>query len=211
MGVLIANRGRLIAVAQALIGAAVLAFASPAAAQVFDTGIVSNPASGSLTIPVTATVVASCQFNGVGPSGTYNVPNINAGFTNDFDFSVNCNSAFRVGVVSTNGALVTPGAISSGYTNSAPYQVSLDLVSDTANTGIVQCDASTLTASSGSPCSTFAGTASLTNGLHVNGPSSSTGNTSFVRVSAPAYAGSNILIASTGYTDTLTVTISPSA
>ena len=51
------------------------------------------------------TVASSCQFAGTGPAGTFNVPNVNAGFTDDFDFSVSCSTAFRVGVVSANRRL----------------------------------------------------------------------------------------------------------
>jgi hypothetical protein len=209
VGVLHDKRTRLFAIAQAVIGAAVLAIASPAAAQLA-TGTVTAPASGTLGIPVTATVAASCQFNGAGPSGSYNVPNLNAAFSNDFDFSVSCSSAFRVGVVSSNGALVAPGTVSPGYTASAPYTVSLDLKGDTLDTGLISCDASTLTVSAGSPCASFRGPSSTTQGLRLGGPSTGTANTSLIRVSAPTYSGANTLIASSGYTDTLTVTISAS-
>ena len=194
-----------------MIGAAVLAFASPAAAQL-STGTITNPSSGSLSIPVTAKVAASCQFNGTGPSGFYNVTNINAGFTNDFDFSVSCSGAFRVGVVSSNGALTAPaGALPAGFTASAPYNVTLDLKGDTLDTGQIVCAASTLTVASGSPCTQFRGPSSGTQGLLLNGPSTGTSNTSLVRISAPAYSGVNTLIATNTYADTLTVTISPSS
>ena len=191
-----------------MIGAAVFAFASPVAAQPFTTGTVTAPASGSLGIPVTASVSASCQFNGAGPSGSYAVPNLHLAFTNDFDFSVACTSPFRVGIVSTNGALVTPAATETGYTNIAPYNVGLDVKGDSTDSGLVTCNASTITSSAPAGCA-FLGPATTSVGLH-SGISSSTGNTSFVRVSAPAYSGANILVASTAYIDTLTVTISPS-
>lgn len=215
MGVLHGHSGRLFAIAQAVIAATVLTFAglafagsAAAAPTIGSTGTITAPGSGSLGVLVTASVSASCQFNGTGPSGTYNVTNLNNAFTNDFDFSVACTSPFRVGILSANGALVTPAATETGYTNVAPYNVSLDVKGDSTDTGLVTCDAATITSSAAAGCA-FKGPASSTVGLH-SGISSSTGNTSFVRVSAPAYTGANILVASTAYIDTLTVTISPS-
>jgi hypothetical protein len=54
---------------------------------------------------------------------------------------------------------------------------------------------------------TFRGPATTTQGLAVAVSQNQPG--SYLRVSAPIYAGANILVASTGYTDTLTVTLSP--
>ena len=56
-----------------------------------------------------------------------------------------------------------------------------------------------------SPC-TFRGTASTTNGLQV--PRSFGLAGSFIKMSAPAYAGAGILVSGT-YNDTLIVTVSP--
>jgi hypothetical protein len=144
------HHARLLAVAFATAGAMLFAFAVPASAQT-STGTVDSPNSGVIAIPVTATVASSCQFAGTGPAGTFNVPNVNAGFTDDFDFSVSCSTAFRVGVVSANGALVAPAVtLPAGYAASAPYTVSVDLKGDTLDSGLIACDASTLTASAGS-------------------------------------------------------------
>jgi hypothetical protein len=209
VGVLLANRARLLAIALAASGAVALSVATPAAAQPFSGGPVTSPSSVTLGIPVTASVSASCAFTSAAPNGTYAVPNLMATWTNDFPFVVACTGPFRVGVVSANGALLAPGAGETGYTTSAPYNVALDLKGDTLDSGFQTCAAAGLTAAAASPCATFRGPASTTAGLKLAG-ASTTGAQSTVRVSAPAYAGSAILVASTGYTDTLTVTLSPS-
>ncbi len=206
---------RLAAMAQAVVVAAALAVASPTLAQT-STGEVyapgdGSPNTGTLTLNVTATIQAACEFNGAGPSGSYAVPNLHAAWTNAFNFSINCTTPFRVGIVSANGALVVPSVSPpTGYSASAPYNVDLHLVGDSAlsaDSGL--CDASNLLASAGGvACNGLRGPSSTSQGLRLGGTSTSTGNTSSVTVSAPAYAGSGLLVGSSAYADTLTVTIS---
>lgn len=184
--------------------AAFLATATAAAAQTAYAG--GSPIT--LSVPVTASVGGRCGFTDTGaPSGSYNQDNFDTqGLSKDFAFVLNCTGASRVAIVSANGALVNSGAsVPGGYTNRAPYSVSLKVVANDGTSAQATCAASTLTA--GSTCS-FVGAASTSTGLHL--ASASTNQTgSYLRVSAPAYTGTDVL--ATGlYSDTLTVTVSPS-
>lgn len=189
--------------------ALLLSASGPAAAQ--STGTVTYPASGTLHIPVTAKVTSHCGFtSGQAPGGSHDFPDLTTTFFHDFTFSVDCTGAFRVAVVSDNGALVDTGAVNvaPGYTATTPYEVKLYLVGDTGS--VTQtCDAVTLLASSGAPCA-FRGPATTTNGLEFGGASTSVAG-SYLRVQRTTpFPGPDIQIASSGYADTLTVTLSPS-
>jgi hypothetical protein len=164
-----------------------------------------NPNHIDLSIPVTASVAVRC---GIAIGGTYTAPDINAGFTHDFDFVLQCNVPTRVAVESVNGGLLAPVSTPPpGYARLAPYHVTLHLVGNAGVTSVTaDCEAQVLLASTALPC-TFKGPASTTQGLKLNGASSNAVG-SYLRVSAPIYAGANRLIASSGYADTLTVTLS---
>jgi hypothetical protein len=158
----------------------------------------------ALPVPVTASVGGICAFaTGAAPSGSYDAGAIDTtAWTHDFTFEIECNTASRVAVVSTNGGLKNATAVSdAGYTNLAPYTVLLNLDGDTT-TASASCAAATLV-SAGS-CS-FRGPASTTAGLQLAGPSDDEPN-SYVRVSAPAFPGPDVLI-NGNYADTLTITI----
>jgi hypothetical protein len=94
-------------------------FAMPAAAQV--TAVAGgNPNHVDLLIPVTASVALR---DGVAIGGTYTAPAINAGFTHDIDFTLQCSVLSRVAVESVNGGLLAPvGAPPQGYAALAPTQ-----------------------------------------------------------------------------------------
>lgn len=162
-----------------------------------------SPNSVQLTIPVTASVQATCGF-ATAPSGSKDFPNFDeTGFQWDFPFTIDCSTASRVAVVSANGALLTSGSAPAGYTTSAPYSVTLNVVQ---NSGAASGTCAVANLTTGGSC-TFVGPASPTQGLSVTVSQNQPG--SYLRVSAPAYTGANVLVASTGYTDTLTVTLSP--
>lgn len=158
----------------------------------------------ALPVPVTASVGGICAFStGGAPSGTWDAGAIDTtAWTHDFPFTIECNTASRVAVVSTNGGLKNGTPVSDpGYIALAPYTVALNLDGDTTSAAASCAVATLLPAGS---CS-FLGPASSTAGLHLTGPSEDeTG--SYLRVSAPAYPGPNALIAG-NYADTLTVTI----
>jgi hypothetical protein len=168
-----------------------------------------SPNNIPLAIPVTASITTACGFApNAAPNDSYFAPSLDQGFTHDTSFTLQCSTPLRMAIVSSNGGLLTPGAAPAGYSALAPYNVTLNIVGDGALTANGTCTAATLSAGSGSPC-TFRGPSSTTQGLKLNGPSNNQAG-SYVRISAPIYAGSNILLASTGYADTLTVTLSVS-
>jgi hypothetical protein len=172
--------------------------------------VVYHPSFTQVPVQVKASVGGRCGFatNGA-PNGSVSQADVDVnGLNHDFAFQLDCTSPLRVAVVSTNGALKTGGTAPTGYANTAPYSVTLNLVGNTGSTQVTEnatCAVATLVA--GSSCS-FVGPSSATKGLRLAAPSMlQTG--SFLRVTAPAYAGSNALVSGT-YVDTLTVTISAS-
>lgn len=167
-----------------------------------------SPASLSFAIPITASVTSRCGF-AAAPSGTFNAGAIDrASWSNDFAFTLDCNGPSRIAIVSSNAGLKAdlPQPVP-GFANLAPYSVAVSIARN-GGTTIASCAAAQLAADAGSACP-LAGTASATQGLLI--PAGSSGLPgSFMRVSAPAYAGSNVLV-SGSYTDTLTVTIAPAS
>lgn len=189
----------------ALVSACALLIAAPAQAQTtaYAPGQ-GSPNSVALTIPVTASVGGRCGF-ATAPSGTQTENNFDDhAWQKDYTFQLDCTGAFRMAVVSSNGGLKTPGTVPTGYTTVAPYNVALHIVGNTSTSDSATCAAATLT--TGSTCG-YVGTASTSTGFRHNG-SSTLQSGSYLRVSAPVYAGANTLVASTSYTDTLTVTVS---
>jgi hypothetical protein len=175
----------------------------------------SYPSSGSLGVPVTASIASACTFNATTPTGNFTNLNVAGGWSVSVNFGISCNSNFRVGVVSSNGALTIIGASPGpGYTATAPYNVDLHLVGDSsasADSGL--CPVANLSASTGSAsaCNSLRGPAvSGLQGLRLVGKS--TNDTSSITMSAPAYngAGGVLLTSTNGYVDTLTVTIAAS-
>jgi hypothetical protein len=167
-----------------------------------------TPNSLQLNIPVTASVGVACGFS-TAPSGTHNEPDFDThAWSHDFPFTLDCSIASRVAVVSTNGALLTGGAAPAGYTTSAPYDVALHVVQ---NSGSADATCAVANLQTGGSCS-FRGPASAgLGGAGLNVAVSQNQPGSYLRVSAPAYSGANVLVASPGYADTLVVTLSPAA
>ena len=171
-----------------------------------------SPASLSFAIPVTAAVTARCGFAaGAAPAGTFDAGAIDrTAWSNDFALMLDCNGPSRIAVASRNAGLKTDLPLPlPGYTGVAPYLVAVSIVHGShsgSGTTSASCTAAQLAASSG--CA-LAGTASATEGLLI--PAASSGLPgSFMRLSAPAYAGANVLV-SGAYADTLTVTIAPAS
>lgn len=210
-----------------ILGATGLAFANPAQAQTANTAYAAGYAAPYnapnlvtlAPIQVMASVGGRCGFAaGNAPNGSVNAPSFDTlGFDQSFNFILDCTGAFRVGVVSLNGGLLTGGSVPSGYGNKAPYDVQLNLRND-ANTvtATSACQAAQLFAANNAATCTaqyltggtnFSGAASTTRGLRVNGAATSLATNQIIRVKANAYAGPDILTAGT-YTDTLTVTVS---
>ena len=210
----------------AALGLVLSAFAAPASAAtstntitayyrdpaIPNTYVYPGPAQAILTIDVTASVGGTCGFApGAAPSGTVNAGAIDTNnWSQDVPFTLQCTAPWRIAVSSANGALKTTATGATGYATTAPYNVALNLPFDTGtSTGTVtgSCPVAEIDAAlSSSPC-TFRGTATTTNGLQV--PRSFNLANSYMRVSAPAYTGANVLVQGT-YNDTLIVTVSPS-
>lgn len=196
----------------ALLGSGMLlaaAAAMPAQAQV--TAIAGgSPDHITLDVPVTASIGGSCGFkDGNAPNGTRDVGEITTGFSTDFPFVLQCTGPLRMAVVSANGGLLaSTGTLPTGYSNKAPYDVTLHVVGASATTAEASCQAGVLTTTAGVPCS-FRGPATTSQGLRLNVASYDVPG-SYLRVSSAAYAGAAILAASNTYTDTLTVTLSAS-
>lgn len=184
---------------------ACLALSQPARAQV--TAYAAGQGgvnSVEVGVEVRASVRSRCGFaSGGAPSGTLDRADFDqTGFSKDFAIKLNCSGASRIAVTSLNGGMATSGS-ANGYAMKAPYQVALRMVADNGTSSTASCDAANLGA--GGTCS-FAGQASGTTGLRLAG-ASTRDNGSWLRVSAPAYAGSAPLVAGR-YADTLTITVS---
>ncbi|WP_415642038.1 hypothetical protein [Sphingomonas antarctica] len=191
-----------------------LATAAPCLAQTAYYG--GSPDRLSLTVDVRASVAARCGFAPASaPGASYVEPDFETqGFDRVAAFKLDCTSASRVGVVSSNGGLATGAAAGPGYAALAPYDVQLTL-NGNALSATATCGAKDLIASSNACAPTylpavgpnFTGPASASKGLRLPGPAT-IGSDSTIRLKAGAYAGASILTAGT-YVDTLTVTISP--
>ncbi|MGA0602876.1 hypothetical protein ACO2Q3_19360 [Caulobacter sp. KR2-114] len=165
-----------------------------------------SPGDVTLSIPVYAQIGSTCGFGtGLAPSGTYQLGEISDGFSQSVSFAIACSAPARVAVVSTNGGLKAAASAPTGYAAQMDYTVALTLAGDTT-TASANCLASTLNTSGA--CS-FRGPSAGTRGLKLNDTSHDAQGSSLT-VSAPAWSSSNILVSST-YSDTLTVTISPSS
>lgn len=188
--------------------AALCAGSQPARAEV-TAYAVGQGAVNSITVgvEVRASVQGRCGFaTGGAPSGSIDQADFDqSGFSKDFAIQLNCSGASRIAVSSANGGMTNAASTGLGYSSKAPYQVALRMVADDGTSASASCEASALAAGGG--CS-FAGTASNATGLRLAGASTKT-NGSYLRISAPAYAGTETLVAGR-YVDTLSITVSVS-
>lgn len=206
LGVCIRMRGLAGALSTAWLLAAAPACAQALSATVYAPGD-GAPNSLTFTVPVTASIGGICGF-ATAPSGNYDAGALDTNtWTNDFAFKLNCTVPSRVAVVSSNGGLLTPAAPGApGYTNKAPYTVTLKL-QGSSTSAMANCPAADLSPTAANPCS-FRGASSSTQGLRLDDTSINVDG-SYLRVNAPAYSGADALI-NGNYTDTLTVTVSAS-
>ena len=170
-----------------------------------------NNTKAIIAIDVKASIGGTCGFaSGLAPSGTVDAGSIDTtAWAQNVPFTVQCTAPWRIAVSSQNGALKTITTGAAGYATAAPYDVALNLPFDTGTSnGTVtsSCPVAQINAALGSSPCNFKGTATTTNGLQV--PRSFNLSGSYIRVSAPAYPGPDVLVAGT-YADTLIVTVSP--
>ena len=171
-----------------------------------------SPSSISVNVTVRASVAPACGFSpGAVPSGTKALGNITQPFSTDFSFALRCNVPARVAVVSDNGGLRMAGSGSppAGYAVLAGYDVTLNLAGDQGAPASASCDVATLAAAAQTACS-FRGPAGATAGLRLGSVSTDTPG-SYLRVAGPRSLGANLLLASTNYSDRLTITVSPAS
>lgn len=161
-----------------------------------------------LKIPVKAMVGGRCGFL-TAPNANLNVGQIDTtAWTKPVEFVPQCTAMWRIAITSANGGLVTPATgLPAGYGNRAPYDVALNIVTDAGVVVPAPCTAANLQNVAGATCD-FKGTASPTQGLLLTRSFEQAPST--ITVSAPAYAGQDVLISGT-YQDTLTVTVSPAS
>jgi hypothetical protein len=191
-----------------LLGALLAASPSALRAQTSGSAVYGGtPREVSLSVNVTASVSAACSFSsGAVPGGTYSVGNVEGAYSLDVAFSLRCNSPSRVGIVSDNGGLkANVPTVPNGYSQLAPYQITLSLAGN-ATSASATCQSATLTA--GTSGCVFRGPATASAGLRLPGASDNAPG-SFIRISSQGYSDPAILIASNSYADRLTVTISP--
>jgi hypothetical protein len=168
-----------------------------------------GPPSVQFKLDVLASVGGRCGFaSGSAPNGSIDAGEIDVALWNgQVAFMPNCTAQWRSAVSSQNGALKsdTPTGGALGFTDVAPYTVSLHVVHDT---GFIDrnCPVDQIAASLTASACEFRGTASPSNGMLV--PRSFSKPGSYIAAGAPAYTGTSKLVAG-NYTDTLTVTISP--
>lgn len=137
------------------------------------------------------------------------------GFDGTFNFVLECTGPSNVAVVSLNGGLFQNVTLPSGYTNTAPYDVGLNLVGNGGASVAASCQAASLVAGSssctvayggtGGSQTNFTGPADVGAGLTLTTPAT-TGTVSSLLVHAGPYIGSDVLPSGT-YNDVLSVTV----
>jgi|SRR5579872_502841 len=166
-----------------------------------------SPNNIPLFIEVTAKISSACGTTTL-PNATVNVGELNAVLPNtQVALDINCTGAFRMALVSSNGGLKSGVAAPAGYTNLRDYNVSLHIVDNTlAGNDSSTCLASQLTTGS-SACPNLIGPAtSSAPGFRVPNASNNQSG-SYLLISNANLSGPNILVSDTGYTDTLTITL----
>lgn len=169
-----------------------------------------GPSSVQFKLDVLASVGGRCGFAaGQTPGGTIQAGAIDeSGWTGDAVFVPECSALWRIAVSSLNGALKSDATTSvQGFADRAPYSVALHVVHDTGTIDR-SCPVDQIGPAGVAGQCDFRGTASAANGLQVPRAYDKLG--SYLRASAPVYAGTSRLVAGT-YSDTLTITISPAS
>jgi spore coat protein U-like protein len=167
------------------------------------------PTSDSLSIAVTATIAPKC---GIGPSGAAagSVPDLEQAQTLNFDFKLDCNSPFAIGVSSQHGALrlkstqnLNAGTDSQGFSLEKEYQVALSVQTDAGSLEGGSCGSKALKDGTGS-CSFYG--VSPGSGLS-SGQRTAIDRTGTITVSWPASSGSDPRRAAGEYQDTITIVV----
>src|SRR3546814_10921263 len=81
----------------------------------------------ALAVPVTASISGRCGFS-TPPDTNVELGNLEAGFSRDIPFVLQCNTPMRLAMVSQNGGLKVASAPPEGFTNLLDYTVTLHAV-----------------------------------------------------------------------------------
>lgn len=169
------------------------------------------PTAAVFSVDVLASVGGRCGFAPTGvPNGSIDAAQIDvADWSGQVAFMPQCTAQWRLAVSSLHGGLKADVSAAglAGFTDKAPYDVTLHVVHDTGTVDS-SCPVSQIDqALTASPCE-FRGTASPDQGLRL--PRSYNQSGSYIQASALAYpdATQPRLVAGT-YTDTLVLTVSP--
>lgn len=161
----------------------------------------------AITIDVTARVAERCGIVAGSEQGSSSVPDLATAQTLTFGFTVDCNTPFRIGVSSQNGALRLTGApgarTDDGFSTEKEYRVGLHLETDGAPLDPEVCGSRALADSTGD-CAFFGATAG--SGLS-SGQSTAIGRRGTLTARWQADAGGEVRRVAGTYGDTLTVVI----
>jgi spore coat protein U-like protein len=127
-----------------MVGAAWLLSAGAAAAS-STTTIVGDPQT--LTVDVTGQVAGRCGFS-TPPTDKSVLGDLATAGSLTLNFTVDCNTPFRVRAISTNGGLKTTSATGEGFTNLLDYSLRLQLATDAGGLDAT-CNADALASAAG--------------------------------------------------------------
>jgi spore coat protein U-like protein len=162
----------------------------------------------SVSIEVTATVAERCGLAPAGPTEFKGLDTTQATLLR-YDFNIDCNTPFKIGVSSAHGALRMAGApgtsplLPDGFAADKPYDVALNVNTDEGRMAPAPCSSRDLV-SAASGCSFFSTMPGQ--GLS-SGTATALGKTGSVEVRWPGDRQGEVRRAAGEYGDTITVVI----
>lgn len=187
-------------------GRAVQVVAATALLQLSATGaqaLDSAPGPDLVTIEVSARVVDRCGFS-VAPKNMTAAADLTVAQAIAFDFTLDCNTPFVIGVRSANGAMTHRGAPdASGFAFAKRYEVGLAVATSGAGLAPLPCHSDTLTADASARCAFYG--SQVGEGL-ASGDDTAIGKPGTLTVRWDDGGGGPRLAAG-DYTDTLTIAV----
>lgn len=170
------------------------------------TSIAKAEPNDTVRVDVTAAVPSRCGFK-TAPSGMTSAASIETAQSIPFDFVLDCNAPFAIGVKSANGGLAFQGTRDeSGFAFEKGYRVGLSMQTSAGDVQAEPCQAAQLTATAASAdrCGFFAAAAG--EGLS-SGEAVAIDQTGRLTVSWTGRASSEPRAAAGSYQDTLIITL----
>jgi hypothetical protein len=158
--------------------------------------------SDSVQIDLVARIPDRCAIKADG-SLDREALNIETAQSQDLSFTLDCNSAFAIGVSARNGAMVRTGELKTDFAVSKPYTVALQVATNGGELAPPACSSESLKAGAASLCSFYG--AGAGSGL-LSGGDTAIGTPGKLRVSWAGPSGGPRLSAGS-YQDVLTVTV----